>query len=171
MTTLTIAGQHQAAGVHEIRKAAFAAHAAGETLTSTQATICRAATLGLYATPDSSGIWWVQCRDGWATGATQADVDAYSSACMREVAWISTAEPAAAFTDLVIARAKWAGLNFFKRRLSEPGSLMFANPPVWEYDYQYGLTCAFPPGYFRAKEIHPTTMKYALDALGVPASV
>lgn len=171
MATLTIAGQHQAAGIHEIRMAAFAAHAADATLTSTQATILRAATLALYAGPDSSGIWWVQCRDGWATGIAQADVDAYALAAMREVSWINTAEPATEFTDLVIARAKWAGLNFFKQRLSEPGSLMFSSPKVWDYDFGYGLTCAFPPGHFRAKWIHPTAMKLALDALGVPASV
>lgn len=171
MATLTIAGQHQAAGIHEIRKAAFEAYAAGTALTSIQATICRAAALGLYAGPDESGIWWVQCRDGWATGATQSAVDSYSRICLQEVSLITTAEPAAEFSDLVIARARWAGLNFFKVRAIEPGSLMFATPPTWAYEFDYFLTCGLPAVNFHARAMHPQKVKEALDLLGVPASV
>lgn len=158
-------------GLHESRKAAFDAHTAGAALTAAQTTICRAATLGLYAGQDSGGLWWVQCPAGWATGASQADINAYSAACLVEVSTATTAEPLPAFFDLVAARARWAGLNYFKRPKAEPGSLMFATPPTWAYDFDYGLTCGFPEGHFRARAIHPTSMKNALDALGVPASV
>lgn len=169
--TLAIVSQKQPPGLHESRQDAFGAYHAGSTLTSAQKTVCRAATLGLYAGQDSGAIWWVQCSHGWATGGTQSAIEAYCAAVLVETSWVMTAEPSAEFTALVSARAKWAALNFFKVRCAEPGSLMFDVPKRWDYENFYGLTCGDLTGQVRAKPVHPTAMKLALDALGVPASV